>query len=95
MIKVDISTALLIYLLGSVVAVLVAWIFLNFGTKMKNFSSEEKYIWNCSICTHTYIDSRNDEISKCPRCGSYNERMDSERFRNSLAEGIRKKKSDA
>lgn len=74
MIRVDISMALFIYLFISVVVVLLAWMFFDLGTGMKTFSSEEKYIWHCSICTHTYIDSRHDEISKCPRCGSYIER---------------------
>jgi len=74
MIKVDISMALFLYLFFSVFIVLLAWIFISFGTKLKTFSSEEKYIWHCSICGHTYIDSRHDEISKCPRCGSYIEK---------------------
>ncbi len=75
MIKVDLSTALFWYLLLSVVLVLVAWVFFNFGIGLKTFSSEEKYIWHCSICGHTYIDSRHDEISKCPRCGTYIEKQ--------------------
>ncbi len=74
MVRIDISTALFIYLFISVIVVFLAWVFFDFGTGMKTFSSEEKYIWHCSICTHTYIDSRHDEISKCPRCGSYIER---------------------
>ena len=74
MIKIDISTALFLYLFFSVITVLVAWLFMDFGIRLSTFSSEEKYIWHCTICTHTYIDSRNDEISICPRCHSYIER---------------------
>lgn len=78
MIKVDISTALFLYLFLSVIVVLLAWVFFSFGTKLKTFSSEEKYIWHCSICTHTYIDSKHSEISRCPRCGSYIQRAATE-----------------
>jgi len=80
MIRVDISTALFLYLLVSTVFVLLAWAFFDFGTKLRNFSSEEKYIWSCSICGLTYIDSRHEEISRCPRCHSYNERITKEQF---------------
>ena len=80
MIKVDISMALFLYLLVSTVSVLVAWSFFNFGTKLKNFSSEERYIWYCGICGNTYIDSRHEDISQCPRCGTYNERLKKEWF---------------
>lgn len=74
MIKVDISTGLFIYLLATAVFILVIWSFFDFGTKLKTFSSEEEHIWHCTICSYTYIDSKNEEISTCPRCGSYNQR---------------------
>jgi uncharacterized paraquat-inducible protein A len=80
MIKVDLSTALFLYLFFTAVSILIAWSFFDFGIKLKNFGSEEKYIWHCSICAHTYIDSRHDNISRCPRCGSYNQRVDKESF---------------
>lgn len=74
MIKLDISMALFLYLLGTVVFILFIWAFFDFGTRLKTFSSDEKYIWHCTICSFTYIDSRHEDISKCPRCNSYNER---------------------
>ncbi|MDP8258985.1 MAG: hypothetical protein P9L90_06160 [Candidatus Aadella gelida] len=74
MIKVDISMALFLYLLATAVFMLVIWSFFDFGTKLKTFSSEEAHIWHCTICSYTYIDSKNEEISTCPRCGSYNQR---------------------
>ncbi|MDP8299842.1 MAG: hypothetical protein P9L88_08090 [Candidatus Tantalella remota] len=74
----DISTALFVYLLFTAVVVLIVWSFLNFGTRLKTFSSDEKYIWHCSICANTYIDSMHEDISKCPRCNSYNQRLKKE-----------------
>ena len=76
MIKMDISTALFIYLFFSSILVLIVWSFFDFGTKLKTFSSDEKFIWHCSICVFTYIDSRHEEVSKCPRCASYNQRSE-------------------
>ena len=76
MIKLDMSTALFLYLFFSVFLVLLAWMFLNFGTKQKTFSSEEKHIWHCSICALTYVDSKREVVSKCPRCDSYNQRVE-------------------
>jgi uncharacterized paraquat-inducible protein A len=74
MIKVDMSTAITLFVFLSVVGVLVLWIFLDLGTRLRNFSSEEKYIWHCGICDYTYIDSRHEDISRCPRCKSYIDR---------------------
>ncbi|GEM_PF-539670 len=76
MIKVNISTALFLYLFLTAVVILIIWSFFSFGTKLKTFSSDEKYIWHCSICALTYVDSINDVVSKCPRCASYCQRAD-------------------
>jgi len=78
MIKVSIATALFLYLFLSAVVILIIWSFFNFGTKLKTFSSDEKHIWRCSICALTYVDSKHDVVSKCPRCESYNQRADLE-----------------
>jgi hypothetical protein len=74
MIKMDISAALFLYLLSTAVLVLIMWSFFDFGTKLKTFSSDEKHVWHCTICAFNYIDSKHDEISCCPRCGSYNQK---------------------
>jgi uncharacterized paraquat-inducible protein A len=87
MIKLDISMAVFLYLLFTAVFILIAWSFFDFGTKLKTYSSDEKYIWHCSICTLTYIDSRHDELSKCPRCGSYNQRHNKGQIPGLGAEG--------
>ncbi len=78
MIKLDLSMAIFFYLFFTAVLILALWCFYNFGTRMKTFSSDEKYIWHCHICANTYIDSRNEDISKCPRCGSFNQRLEKE-----------------
>ncbi|MBF0215645.1 MAG: hypothetical protein HQL30_01475 [Candidatus Omnitrophica bacterium] len=74
MIKLDLSTALFVYLFFTVIAVLLLWLVMDLGTKLKTYSSDEKFIWHCNICANTYIDSRHEAISKCPRCGSFIEK---------------------
>ncbi|MBF0493513.1 MAG: hypothetical protein HQL28_00090 [Candidatus Omnitrophica bacterium] len=78
MIRIDLSVLIFIYLFLSVIALLVLWIFYDLGTKLKSFSSDEKHVWYCHICGNTYVDSMNDEISKCPKCSSYIEKKSGE-----------------
>jgi len=74
MIKLDISQAVFLYLLFSVVSILILWIFFEQKFKFVYFREEDIYIWQCEICAHTYIDSQSEDISRCPRCESLNER---------------------
>jgi len=76
MIKINISTALFLYIFLTAIVILIVWSFFSFGTKLKTFSSEEKHIWRCSICALTYVDSKREVVSKCPRCNSYNQRLE-------------------
>jgi len=72
MIKLDISQAVFLYLLFSVIGIFILWIFFEERLKFVNFKEEDIYIWQCDICAYTYVDSLNRNISKCPRCDSLN-----------------------
>ena len=74
MIRLELSTAVAIYTFLTVIGVLLLWIYLGREEKTAQYTSEKKHIWQCTICTHTYVDSLHEVISKCPRCGSYNKR---------------------
>lgn len=76
MIKLDISQAVFLYLLFSVIALLILWIFFEERLKFINFGEEDVYVWQCEICTYTYVDSINRDISKCPQCSSFNTRKE-------------------
>ena len=76
MIRLDISTALFFYLLLNVSGVLVLWAFVNPKAKTYAMKQDKDYVWHCSICANVYIDSKNEEISKCPQCGSYNKKSE-------------------
>ena len=79
MIKLDFSIGISLYLFIFVAGLLILWIISEDKVRKRKFYSEEGFIWHCSICTYTYVDSMHETLSKCPRCGSYNERPTSER----------------
>jgi hypothetical protein len=72
MIKIELTWAISLYLIISVIGLLMIWAFLERKKTPRRISPEEKFVWQCRICTFFYVDSQNDEISVCPRCGSYN-----------------------
>ncbi len=74
MIRLTISGLIFFYTLFSAVIILIIWII--FGYKeMKKFSRKDiTYIWKCSVCSHSYVDSGFEDLSVCPLCGSYNKR---------------------
>lgn len=76
MIELDISTAVAIYLFLSVIGLLFLWIFFDREKKPRQYTSDKKAVWQCEVCTFTYVDSQHDVISKCPQCGSYNKRKE-------------------
>jgi len=68
--RVDISTALFIYLSCSVLSVLVLWAVGGCRRKETVYKNDNEYIRHCNICDNTYVDSGQEEISRCPRCDS-------------------------
>ena len=74
MIPVDISTAVLIYLTVALLGVILVWVRFERGTAFKKYQVHPKEVWNCSVCTYTYVDSLHQELSRCPQCKSWNRR---------------------
>jgi len=75
MFKIDFAFGIALYL-GLVLCIIsIFWMFGERKTRILAGSNEKKEsIWQCEICTYAYVDSKNFSISRCPRCGSYNER---------------------
>ena len=74
MIRIDISLLIFFYILFSAVIILFIWITAGYKEK-RNFSPKDvEYIRKCKVCSNVYIDSRHEDISECPLCGSYNKR---------------------
>ncbi|MBL7130179.1 MAG: hypothetical protein ISS45_02035 [Candidatus Omnitrophica bacterium] len=74
MIKLEFEMAIFLYLLISVFGFLAVWLaFSKIKVSPKSDTGFES-IWQCSICTYIYVDSKHKKLSICPRCNSYNER---------------------
>lgn len=74
MIELEFELGIFLYLLISIFGILGAWIlFSRVKTPVKH-SIELESIWQCSICTYIYVDSKHKMLSICPRCDSYNDR---------------------
>lgn len=74
MIKVDISTAFVVYLCLSLGVVLFAWIFFEYKFKVKRVNPEQKKTCRCPICAYVYIYDSEEDFSRCPRCDSINKK---------------------
>jgi len=70
MIKLDIAVAAALYVGILGVGFLLAWVFMD-RHKFKKYSSDDKYIWNCDVCMHVFVDSTHESIANCPRCASF------------------------
>jgi len=73
MIKIDFSLAISLFIIFFISLILIIWL-LSKKQKDKDLSLDDRFIWFCSVCTYTYINTKEDAISVCPRCGSYNKK---------------------
>jgi len=74
MIKLEVQSAFFYYVAFFLIALVALWIFSGRGPRLNIRKRERVHFWKCAICLHDYIDSKNDELSVCPLCGSYNRR---------------------
>lgn len=80
MFKIDVSTAVFLYVMSSLLVIFALWIFFEKRSVLPKFVREEADVWECTICAYTYVDSTHHEISQCPQCKSYNKRSLDERL---------------
>ncbi|MFA5090988.1 MAG: hypothetical protein WC510_08245 [Candidatus Omnitrophota bacterium] len=73
MISLEFSLAIALYLGIFISLFLLFWLFTK-RQKGKDLSLDKRFIWFCSVCTYTYINTKEEVISICPRCGSYNKK---------------------
>ena len=74
MISIDFTIGITIYLIFVVNAILLIWLLGRNKQKEKDLSLDERFIWFCSVCTYTYVNTKEEIISVCPRCGNYNKK---------------------
>ncbi len=80
MFRMDVTTAVFLYVMSALVLIFVLWILFEKRTALPKFVREEADVWECSICAYTYVDSTHHEISQCPQCKSYNKKSEEERL---------------
>ncbi len=73
MISIDFSLAVAFYTALCLGIALFLWLFTK-KQKDKDLSLDPRFIWFCSVCTYTFVNTKEDKISICPRCGSYNKK---------------------
>lgn len=80
MFRMDVSMAVCLYVMSSLLAVFLLWILFEKKAILPKFIREEADVWECSICAYTYVDSTHQEISQCPQCKSYNKKSPEDRL---------------
>jgi len=73
-IKLDISVALFLYLFFTVIVTFALWIWLERDSKVNAFKVSRENVWQCSVCSYVYTDTKNEDFSRCPRCRSINKK---------------------
>ena len=74
MIKLDISVALFLYLFSTVIVTFFLWIWLERKSNLSFFRLRQEHAWQCSVCSYVYMDPKDEDFSRCPRCNSINQK---------------------
>jgi len=75
MIEIDLSLAFTLYLLLILTVFFLFWAHQEGKRKFRSLNNQKGYLWQCSICAFIYHDPKEDRLSCCPRCQSFNKRM--------------------
>jgi uncharacterized membrane protein YiaA len=71
MITIDFVYALALFSVGALIFLFGIWCLARQQQKKEMFL-DPRFIWFCAVCTYSYINTKDEAISLCPRCGSYN-----------------------
>lgn len=69
MIKIDLLTAVSLYLILSTCLVFIFWIFYNY--RNNSLVTESEDLAQCPFCTYLFVKYQKDNLQICPRCKSY------------------------
>ncbi len=75
MIEVDISLAFALYLLLVQILFFLIWAHREGKKEFRSLDKQEGCLWQCSICAFIYLDPKEDHLSRCPRCQSFNRKL--------------------
>ncbi len=77
MIKINVDTALTLYLVLPII-ILIIWLFFEKRANKPFRIKSENYLWKCPVCFYVYVDSKSDTISRCPRCKTLHKKGEKE-----------------
>jgi len=72
MIKVEMTTALLLYLGLFLFLCFGAWVFSHIKQRKKQSLPPLYILSTCEYCHYQYLGRNGEKISKCPQCESFN-----------------------
>ncbi len=71
MINIDITTFFFIMILVPIMIIFFSWLYVEYKHKTLKTKPESQVISRCEICQFPFMHDKDEEIVKCPRCGSY------------------------
>ncbi len=75
MIELSTNTAVMLYLVVTLSAVLGMWIFHHYSTRKKKIILAAQELQVCEYCHFVYLIDLEKEITQCPQCRSFNKRL--------------------
>ena len=76
MLNIPFSLLITLYLLPSLAVIVFFWVRSEARKKERVLPASDQYSYCCPICAFVYIDSSKGLYSRCPRCGSLNEKAE-------------------
>ncbi len=74
MLNIPFSLLIALYLIPSLAVIVFFWVRAEARKKEKETPESNQFSYRCPICAFVYIDSSKGNYSRCPRCGSLNEK---------------------
>jgi len=74
MLNIPFSLLITLYLIPSLAIIIFFWVRSEARKKEKVLPASSQFSYRCPICAFVYIDTSKGNYSRCPRCGSLNEK---------------------
>ncbi len=73
MIEISSTTAFMIYLSMTLGPLLGLWFAQHYFKRHKKINIDDQKLYICEYCQFGYLDNREQKITRCPQCLSYNQ----------------------
>jgi hypothetical protein len=73
--NVDFLTAVSIAISAWLGGIVLLWLLHSAAVrKGKEGMLDPRFVWVCGVCTYNYVNTRDEAITVCPRCGNFNKK---------------------